>query len=391
MNTTSTKTSDTSTSPWSVQAPYLSQAFTDAKGTQDAANANTYTGQQVAQFTPDQLATFQKMIGYGGSTAGADTSQAVGTNTANLGYNALSEAFKGLQGFTPGGGTQSNIDAATAYANNPATDGMIDAAMRDSRRSVSEQVLPQLARSNAINGNTMSNRNAISQGIVERGLADKTADVSANIRGQQFQQGLQLAEQNSQSNNNLILDALKSAASAGGSAIGTGVNAIGSGIDQMKGLFDIANQGGAGQQSAIQAAIEDEKGQMEYANDEAWKNLQNYFGVVGAANWGGQSNTKETSTPSTWSTIASGLGMAHAFMKLSDRRMKTDIEPMGQAPNGLPVYSYRYRDAPHAPAEYGFMAQDVEKVMPEAVKEIDGVKYVDYALAVQVPTHADHS
>lgn len=383
MNTTSTATKDTTTAPWAVQAPYLSSAFEQAKGTQEAANSNTYTGQQVAQFTPDQLSTFQKMIGYGGSTAGADTSQTVGTNTATTGFNALSEALKGLQGYTPGGGTQSNIDAATAYANNPATDGMIDAAMRDSRRSVSEQVLPQLARSNAINGNTMSTRNAISQGIVERGLADKTADVSSTIRGQQFDKGLQLAEQNSQSNNNLILDALKSSASAGGSAIGTGVNAIGSGIDQMKGLFDIANAGGAGQQGALQAAIDDAKGQKEYANNEAWKNLQNYFGVVGAANWGGTSNTTETSTPSTWNQIGSALGMAQSIMRLSDRRMKTDIQQIGQAPNGLPVYSYRYRDNPDAPVEYGFMAQDVEKVMPDAVEEIDGVKYVDYAKALQ--------
>lgn len=383
MNTTSTKTSDTSTSPWAAQAPYLTSAFEQAKGTQETANGNTYTGQQVAQFTPDQLSTFQKMIGYGGNTAGADTSQAVGTNTATTGFNALSEALKGLQGFTPGGGTQSNIDAATAYANNPATDGMIDAAMRDSRRAVSEQALPQLARSNAINGNTMSNRNAISQGIVERGLADKTADVSSNVRGQQFDKGLQLAEQNSQSNNNFILDALKSSASAGGNAIGTGVNAIGSGIDQMKGLFDIANAGGAGQQASNQAAIDDAKGQTEYSNDQLWKNLQNMFGIVGSANWGGQSSTKETSTPSTWSTIGSAMGSLQSWLKLSDRRMKTDIEQVGQAPNGLPVYSYRYRDKPDAPAEYGFMAQDVEKVMPEAVEEIDGVKYVDYVKALQ--------
>lgn len=323
------------------------------------------------------------MIGYGGNSTGADTSSTVGTNTTTTGFNALSEALKGLQGYTPGGGTQSNIDAATAYANNPATDGMIDAAMRDSRRSVSEQVLPQLARSNAINGNTMSNRNAISQGIVERGLADKTADVSSTIRGQQFDKGLQLAEQNSQSNNNLILDALKSSASAGGNAIGTGVNAIGSGIDQMKGLFDIANAGGAGQQASNQAAIDNSKGMSEYSNDQMWKNLQNMFGIVGSNNWGGTKTGTESSTPSTWSTIGSGIGMLGSLMSLSDRRAKTDITQVGHIPNGLPFYTFRYIKDPEGELQYGLMAQDVEKVKPDAVIEIGGLKHVDYVKALQ--------
>jgi hypothetical protein len=110
------------------------------------------------------------MIGYGGNSAGADTSSNVGMSTANAGSSALNGALSGLSSYTPGGGTQSNIDAATAYANNPATDGMIDAAMRDARRSVSEGILPQNARSAALSGNTMSSKSAIQDAIVQRGL-----------------------------------------------------------------------------------------------------------------------------------------------------------------------------------------------------------------------------
>jgi hypothetical protein len=316
MNTQSTQTETKSTQPWAVQQPYLAQAFGQASTNLSNANSNTYTGQQIAQFTPEQLATFKAMTGYGGDMSGANTSSTVGANTANAGYGALTDALTGLKGFTPQGGTDSNIAAATAYANNPATDGMITAAMRDANRSVTEQALPQLARSDALSGNTMSTKDAISRGIVERGLADKTADVSANIRGTQFNNGLALAQQGSEANNNSILSALQARASAGGNAVNSGVNAIGSGIQQAGGLFDLANAGGAGQQQNTQNQIDNSKGMSEYGADTAAKNLNNFWNIIGSQNWGGTSSGTATSTPSEWSTIASALGIGNSMFKL---------------------------------------------------------------------------
>ncbi len=368
-NSNSTQNANTSTSqqnPWQVQAPYLTQAFQAASGNLNSANANTYTGQQVAQFTPDQLSTFQKMIGYGGNSTGADTSSSVGASTATAGGNALMGALKGLSAYKPAGGTDSNVAAATAYANNPATDGMIDAAMRDARRSVSEGVLPQLARSNATSGNTMSSRNAISQGIVERGLADKTSDTSAQIRGDQYNKGLALAEQGRQSDNSNMLQSLMGTASAGNSAVGTGVNAIGNGITQQSGLFGLANAGGAGQVAANQAGIDNSKAMPEYANSQAAQNLQNFFKIVGGQSWGGDSTTSSsgsqnsngsqsssssgssngtssgttTKTPSTWDTIASLLGVGSAFLGLGPFGGGGQAVMNSDPGNGAGGYSY---------------------------------------------------
>jgi hypothetical protein len=78
--------------------------------------------------------------------------------------------------------------------------------------------------------------------------------------------------------------------------------------------------------------------------------------------------------------LAGSLG-GMAIQKWSDARVKTDISRVGTLDNGLPVYSYRY--AWGGPVEIGVMAQDVEKVRPEAVREIGGVKAVDYGMAVQ--------
>lgn len=387
MTTSSTQqTSQQQTQPWSVQQPYLQQAFGQAQTNLSNAQGNTYTGQQVAQFSPEQLQLFKSMTGYGSDPSAAATSTGVGQTTATAGAGALTDALKGLGGYKPSGGVDSNIAAATAYANNPATDGMIDAAMRDARRNVSESALPQVARSAATSGNTMSSRRAISEGLIERGLAEKTADVSANIRGQQFDSGLKMAEAARQNDNNAMLEALKSQGSLGGSAVGTGVNAIGSGIQQQGGLFDIANAGAAGSgQQNTQNQIDNAKGMTEYKNDAATKALQEFMSIVGGANWGSQSNGTQTatSTPSLWSTIGSGLGLASSLFKLSDRRIKTDIRCIGQADNGLPIYTFRYFNDPKAELHMGFMAQDVEKVRPEAVSRAGGIMAVNYELASQ--------
>lgn len=80
-----------------------------------------------------------------------------------------------------------------------------------------------------------------------------------------------------------------------------------------------------------------------------------------------------------WNMLG-GLGSA-AFSLLSDRRVKEDIVRIGTADNGLPIYRYRY--AGDATTRIGFMADEVEKLHPEAVGEILGIKIVDYALATR--------
>jgi hypothetical protein len=71
--------------------------------------------------------------------------------------------------------------------------------------------------------------------------------------------------------------------------------------------------------------------------------------------------------------IGSGLlqGAGMAAMAFSDKRMKKNIKPLGKAGSvlGLTAYEFSYKgeDKKHK----GFMAQDVQKVLPEAVAEVD--------------------
>jgi hypothetical protein len=74
-----------------------------------------------------------------------------------------------------------------------------------------------------------------------------------------------------------------------------------------------------------------------------------------------------------------GLGQM-GLMYFSDRRLKTDIEKVGETDEGLGKYIYRYIwDRPDT-KRLGVMADEVEKIYPHAVQELDGYKLVNYGL-----------
>lgn len=79
-------------------------------------------------------------------------------------------------------------------------------------------------------------------------------------------------------------------------------------------------------------------------------------------------------------SIGSAIASFAPFL-LSDKRVKEDIEPVGELYDGQPVYKYRYVGSPVF--QIGLMAQDVEKTKPDAVIEIAGVKAVDYNKATE--------
>lgn len=64
----------------------------------------------------------------------------------------------------------------------------------------------------------------------------------------------------------------------------------------------------------------------------------------------------------------------------SDIRTKENIYRIGSANNGIGLYLFNYIGDPRP--QFGLMAQEVEKVRPNAVYEIDGIKHVDYVKAL---------
>jgi len=67
---------------------------------------------------------------------------------------------------------------------------------------------------------------------------------------------------------------------------------------------------------------------------------------------------------------------------LSDRRFKKNVQQVGALFDGTPFYSFQYIGG-NGMVHVGLMAQDVEKYAPEAVRELDGIKFVDYGAATE--------
>lgn len=72
-----------------------------------------------------------------------------------------------------------------------------------------------------------------------------------------------------------------------------------------------------------------------------------------------------------------GLFKLGAGLAFSDMRLKENIRRVGHTDDGLPIYVYNYRGDPVA--QMGVMAQEVEKVSPDAVERHEsGYLMVDY-------------
>lgn len=101
---------------------------------------------------------------------------------------------------------------------------------------------------------------------------------------------------------------------------------------------------------------------------------QQYQTALGAAN-------AQNAANSQFMQGLFGLGAAGLMAPkgtFSDRRLKKNIKQIGVADNGLNVYSYNYIWG--GPTQLGYMADEVEKVAPQAIGERQGFKTVDYGM-----------
>jgi hypothetical protein len=142
---------------------------------------------------------------------------------------------------------------------------------------------------------------------------------------------------------------------AGQNQLGLGLGAIGAGTPQ---LFDTAaglNLGAANRQNQLSAAAATQQNRATYSSG-----IMSAIGGIGGG-------------------LASGIGAAGGMAAFfSDKRLKTDIEKVGETNKGLPIYTFKYKG--DNKTQMGVMAQDVEKKTPKAVGEVGGFKTVNYKL-----------
>jgi hypothetical protein len=90
---------------------------------------------------------------------------------------------------------------------------------------------------------------------------------------------------------------------------------------------------------------------------------------------------KETAKAQKTSGMFQGIGSILGGL-ISDRRLKENIKQVGTIKNGLPIYTFKYKNAKDKRTHIGLMAQDVIKVNPKAVFKIGKYYGVNYAKAV---------
>jgi hypothetical protein len=128
-------------------------------------------------------------------------------------------------------------------------------------------------------------------------------------------------------------------------------------------------------------AQKDARAQAE--RDAPWANLQRYQQAIGGfGNPGSTTNTPYHTNP-TGELLGNAANLAvlgKMLGFLSDRRLKKDIEKVGEREDGLNVYEFRFTwDKDDQPKRVGLMADEVKGVYPDAVGDFGGFATVDYS------------
>jgi hypothetical protein len=362
---TSTSTSTYKANPAVANAATGNINF--VKGLQDK-GFQGYTGPQVANFSGDQKDSF------------------------------------GLTKAIVGNGTAPRADAMIGqYASAPAQSvnaGKISEGMSPYMNEyVMRALAPQMAQMDISNArdNAAVNSQATSSGA----FGDARAGIeAANTR---FNQNVQREGVIGQAYDKAFNTAIGASAqdvgnklTADNASAGYAENALGRALGGSQALQGLQNQ-----QLGV-AGAENQMGQQQTAQDQAgltaqynqWLMAQQYpfqtaqlmnstVGAGGTALGGTTTKVEEAPNNSGYALVGAALGTA---AKLSDARVKDDINIVGRLVDGTRVFSYHYKGDPTRRKEIGLMAQDVKKRTPEAVITLDdpdGTMMVDYGRATE--------
>lgn len=96
------------------------------------------------------------------------------------------------------------------------------------------------------------------------------------------------------------------------------------------------------------------------------------------SNTSSQSSGSSSQNGTLGNLFSTGAAIApYAIAAFSDIRLKKNIRHIGEE-NGYPIYEFTYRHDAKNTKFVGVMAQDVEKIKPEAVGRVEGWKTVNY-------------
>jgi len=322
-------------------------------------------------------------------------------------YAASSKKLKDILGFNPADISKRSVEAPTmknvdiqSYMN-PMTSiiernairNMSDAAAGDQTR---------LAADATKSGGMGGSRQAIQQAVQGAKSVQAIGDTSAKIRGDSFDRATALAQTDLQRQYEAAVQTGNWQQAAEIQSRAQELEAHGQTIQasgelrqtadaaQAARMNEIAQYLGLGsiaqQQKQREGDLRANKWQKKW--DYPLEQLNILLASLGMSPYGhtetGTSTTK-SSGGGAGQALGAGLGLLQMFAGLSDRDEKTNIELLDDS-GPVPVYAYDYkadvkrakkRKRPMGPKRVGPMAQDVEKLVPAAVRKVGGKRVID--------------
>jgi hypothetical protein len=244
------RATEASLEAFNFSKPYIKRSYDASEGfNQDVLNTGNYQGQTFAN-TPWQMTRGNAMMASMGNRL-----MPMGFDMANTGSafaNNYGDLFAQSQADRMGTAQQYALDNSQP---------LINAAMRDDYRNLTEKTLPGINMGASGSGNMNSSRAGIADAVANRGFNDRQADVTASIQNQLMNQSL--GQQNAQFNqamaaNDGLSDAFKQ-----------GINAAGTGGDWMTGA-------GQNLMNLDQQQLNDLKARFEAERDFAFNQQQKF-------------------------------------------------------------------------------------------------------------------
>ena len=296
------------------QAPFLTGGWNAAQSLFNQQKDTPYfAGPTYAGLNQMQTSGANQLAAYANSPGAALGEAASTAAQSNLGAGSLfgSNAMD-LYRKSLADPTQGIISNASQYANSPYAQSMVDAASRDVTRNLQENELTGI-QSGAIDaGGLNSSRAGAAEAIAQRGAADRIADTSANIRGDLFNQGLQM----SQNQHNQNFANASGANSQLGAAFTNGMQGAATAQGINFGNADAITRAGSMFQADQQGQMDDKFTNWQNSMNMPWNTLGNYMGVIGGGNpISGGIQTSSTSAGKQ-SGIGTALGVASALKGL---------------------------------------------------------------------------
>ena len=141
-------------------------------------------------------------------------------------------------------------------------------------------------------------------------------------------------------------------------------------------MYESLGDVGAQQRAMQQEAINRDMAKYDYTANRDASQLANYMSMI-SGDYGGTST--KTSPGADYGGQILGALVGKALT--SDERLKENIHHIGTY-NGINWYEFNYLWSPKK--WIGVIAQELERIMPEAVGKINGYRYVNYDMVLRI-------